>query len=58
MDKKDPLSHGSGMGLYDRDYMRKYDEDEGSPKSGSKRGLVVAGALILLVAIVVTLMSK
>jgi len=38
--------------------MRKYDEDEGSPKSGSKRGLVVAGALILLVAIVITLMSK
>jgi len=38
--------------------MRKNDEDEGSPKSGSKRGLVAAGALILLVAIVVTLMSK
>ena len=56
------LSHGSGMGLYDRDYMRdKPVRHDGAPdpaKPGSKRGWLVAGVLVLLAVLAVALIVK
>ena len=56
------LSHGSVMGLYDRDYMREKPEpDEAempSPRSASRRAAIIIVGLILVVALAVALMSK
>jgi hypothetical protein len=56
------LSHGSSMGLYDRDYMREKPEPEEAetPSSlpGTRRAVIITVGLILLVALAVALISQ
>jgi hypothetical protein len=62
VDNGECLSHGSVMGLYDRDYMREKPEpdeaDTPSPRSVSRRAMIITVGLVLLVALAVALLSK